>query len=197
MGYLKILNRAALLLITLFFMFVSLLLAIYSFGLVESSSLPVLIQSFYQRMEVGTLFLAAFILGAWVIYPFFTQKISEKITVVNNTELGDVDITLEALQNLVRSVAFQQEEIKDIDSKLEPTETGIKITLTGKVYPSTVIPELTENLQKIIKGYIEDTTGVNVEEVRVLIENIYDEENQQNKTRNEVVESTQEEEEEK
>ena len=190
----KIFNRAALLLITLFFMFVSLLMSIYCLGLVESSSLPVLIQSLYKRIEVGVLFLAAFILGAWVIYPFFTQKISEKITVVNNTELGEVDITLEALQNLVRSVAFQQEEIKDIDSKLEPTETGIKITLTGKVYPSTVIPELTENLQKIIKSYIEDTTGVNVEEVKILIENIYEE---KNKSKNEVVESHQEEEEEK
>ena len=174
----RIFNRVALLIITLFFMFVSLLLGIYSLGLVGNSSLPFLIQSLYKRMEVGLIFIIAFGLGAWVIYPFFSQKVHQKITVVNNTDLGEVDITLEALQNLVKSIAFQQEEIKDIDSKLEPTETGIKIRLTGKVYPSTVIPELTSNLQKIIKSYIEDTTGVKVEEVKVLIENIYEEEKQ-------------------
>ncbi|MFW6007503.1 MAG: alkaline shock response membrane anchor protein AmaP [Halanaerobiales bacterium] len=189
----KVFNRLILVIITLSFMFVSLLITIYSFGLVGSSSLPILLEGLYKRFEVGLLFLAAFILGAWVIYPFFTQKIKEKITVVNNTELGEVDVTLEALENLVRSVANQQEEIEDIDTKLEPTENGIRISLTGKVYPSTVIPELTENLQKVIKGYIEDTTGVQVEEVRILIDNIYNNKEKDNpKKHNQVKEEEEE-----
>lgn len=169
----KILNRLVLVIITLFFMFVSLLLTIYSFGLVNSSSLPVLMEGFYQRYEAGLLFFLAFLLGAWVIYPFFTQKIKKKINVINNTELGEVDVTLDALENLVQGVAIQQEEIEEIKTKLEPTEEGIKIHLTGKVYQSTMIPELTKNLQKVIKSYIEDTTGVRVEEVKILIDNIY------------------------
>ena len=172
-GKMKLFNRFMLLIITLSFMFISLLLAIYSFGLVQYSSLPDIIEGFHAQIELGILFLAAFILAAMVIYPFFTRSSKRKATIVNNSELGEVDITLEALENLVQGVSIQQEEIEDIKTNLIATENGVLIKLNGKVHPDTVIPELTTKLQKIIKNYLEDTTGVNVEEVKILIKDVY------------------------
>ncbi len=170
----NLIDRLLLIIVTLLFMFTSLLLAIYSLGIVEREFFSYLLNNFYGRIELGVLFLMFFVVGARAIYPFFITKKRKKINILNHTDFGEVDITLEALENLVKGVAIQQKEIENIRTKLIPTEEGIIIYLTGKVHPSTVIPDLTEELQKVTKSYIEDTTGVNVEEVRVLIDNIYE-----------------------
>ncbi len=171
----KIFNRFILLIITLLFMFAVLTLAIYCFGFAGINSVPVMVRNLYADWQFGILFLVAFVAGAWVIYPFFSRQEETSSTIINQTELGEVDITLEALENLVQGLVMQQEGIEEINSELQTNESGIIIYLKGKVKPNTVIPDLTDDLQKIVKSYIEDTTGVKVSEVKVLIENIYEE----------------------
>lgn len=168
-----LLYRFIIFIMAILFMFASLLIAIYSFGFAEVDMLPDLVRSFYHQWELGVLFLLGFIAGSWIIYPFFTKE--KSTTMINKSELGEVDITLNALDNLVNTVALQQEGVVDIKNKLRATEGGLSISLSGKVIPKVPIPELTENLQLLVKSYIEDTTGVTVKEVRVLVEDIGDE----------------------
>lgn len=157
-------------------MFVSLTLAIYCFEFAGINSIPVIVRDLYADWRFGILFLVAFIAGAWVIYPFFSRVEENSSTVINKTELGEVDITLEALKNLVQGLVIQQDGIEEISSELKTGETGITIYLKGKVKPSTIIPELTDDLQKMVKSYIEDTTGVKVNEVKILIKDVFEEE---------------------
>ncbi len=168
-----LLYRFIIFIMAILFMFASLLIAIYSFGLAEANMLPDLLRSFYNQWELGVLFLFGFIAGSWIIYPFFIKE--KSTTMINRSDLGEVDITLDALDNLVNTVALQQEGVVDIKNRLRATEGGLSIFLSGKVIPRVPIPELTENLQLLVKSYIEDTTGVNVKEVRVLVEDIGDE----------------------
>ncbi len=170
----KIINRFVLLIISLVFMFGSLLLAVYSLGIVQSQSLPDIIESLHGEILVGFLFLLAFLAGAWAIYPFFIDDKKGQKTSIKDSELGKVDITLDALKNLVQGIAIQQDGVEEVQTQLEPAENGVYIFLTGKVTPSAVIPEVTGDLQQIVKSYIEDTTGVNVKGVRVLIDNVYE-----------------------
>lgn len=166
--------RFVLFVLTILFMFVSLLLAIYAFGLSRSNLLPEIIQSLYNRWEIGLLFLVGFIAGARVIYPFFIKE-GKNTTLISRSDLGEVDISLDALDNLVYTVAIQQEGVTEISSRLKASEDGLHIFLKGKILPNITIPELTETLQAIVKSYIEDTTGVKVAEVRVLVEGISEE----------------------
>ncbi len=175
----KITRKVILIIVAFLFMFISLLLSIYSLALVERGSLSYLLDLFYGNIGLSVIFFVIFILTAWGIYPFFSEPDYKKTTILNDTDFGKVDITLEALKNLVKGVAIQQKEIEEIRIELETTEEGIIIFLTGKVHPSTVIPEITEELQKVTKGYIEDTTGVNVQEVKILIDDIYEEKDEE------------------
>ena len=180
----KIINRLLLLAITLIFMFIMLLLSIYSMGIVESDSLLRLVESFYSSLLPAILFLLAFIIGARAIYPFFKDTDWDNTAAIADGELGDVEITMEALKNMIRGVATQQDGVEEITTELKAGEDGVHILIKGKVLPSAIIPEVTSRLQRIVKSYIEDTTGVNVVDVKVLIENVYQEKGSNKKRKN-------------
>jgi hypothetical protein len=165
--------RFILFILTILFMFATLLLAIYCFGFTGSYMIPDLIYSIYQRWEIGLLFLLGFIAGAWVIYPFFVKEM-KNTTLISKSDLGKVDISLSALDNLVHSISIQQEGVTEISNRLTAGDDGLHIFLKGKILPNTNLPELTSTLQTIVKSYIEDTTGVKVAEVSVLIEGVSD-----------------------
>ncbi len=168
-----LLYRFVIFIMAILFMFASLLIAIYCFGLAEFDMLPKLVMLFYDRWELGILFILGFAAGSWIIYPFFTKE--KSTTMITKSDLGEVDITLDALDNLVNTIALQQDGVVEIKNRLKATEGGLSISLSGKVIPRVPIPELTENLQLLVKSYIEDTTGVTVKEIKVLVEDIGEE----------------------
>ena len=168
----KLLNRFILLIITLLFMFTVLVLAIYSFGFTDGEAIFVLLDNIYKSWQIGILFLLAFLVGAWVLYPFFTMKDDRTFTEIKSTELGEINISIRALENLVEGIVYKQDKIDDIDIKLNGSSEGLEIFIAGDVEPGTVISQMTNELQQVVKSYIEDTTGVTVKEVKVLINDI-------------------------
>src|SRR6056297_1584313 len=170
----KYLNRFILLIITLLFMFTVLVLAIYSFGFTDGEAIFALLDNINRNWQIGILFIVLFMVGAWVIYPFFTLKEKSTFTEIKSTELGEINISIRALKNLVEGIVHKQDKIDDIDIKLNGSSEGLEIFVAGDVKPGTVISEMTDELQQIVKSYIEDTTGVDVKEVKVLINDIND-----------------------
>lgn len=170
----KLINRLIILVITFVFMFIMLLLSFYSMGFAQAGSLPGLVQRLHGEIGIGILFLIAFLFGAWSIYPFFTGRQKEATTSITEGDLGQVEITIDALKNMIRGIATQQDEVENVKTEIKAGEEGVHIILSGQVPPSVVIPEVTARLQRLVKSYIEDTTGVNVLDVKVLIENVYE-----------------------
>ncbi|MFW5995877.1 MAG: alkaline shock response membrane anchor protein AmaP [Halanaerobiaceae bacterium] len=171
----RAINRIILILITVVFMFLTILFSLYSFGLGGKEAIPSIINNFHASWEFGLLFLALFIIGAWILYRLFNVGVREPFTRINENDLGEVDITLNALRNLVKGIVTQQDGIDEISTRLGTDDEGVRILLRGKVKTKTIIPSMTKELQEMVKAYIEDTTGVNVSEVRVLIDDIYEE----------------------
>ncbi|MFW6386813.1 MAG: alkaline shock response membrane anchor protein AmaP [Bacillota bacterium] len=180
----RAINRVILILITVIFMFLTILFSLYSFGMGGEEAIPSIIYEFYESWEFGLLFLILFVIGAWILYRLFNVGFREPFTRINQNDLGEVDITLNALKNLVKGIVTQQEGISDIRTKLGTDDSGVRILLRGKVKTKTIIPSLTEELQEMVKAYIEDTTGVKVSEVRVLIDDIFDEKGNKKKNEN-------------
>lgn len=164
--------RFILFIMAILFIFTSLLLSLYCFGLAEPEMIPELVFSLYQQWELGILFFIAFIAGCWVIYPFFSRV--KNTTLINRSELGEVEITLEALDNLVNTIALEQDGIVAISNRLSTEDDGLTIYLKAKILPSKTIPEITNSLQELVKSYIEDTTGVTVSSIKVLVEDVSD-----------------------
>ncbi len=172
----KFFYRFLLILITILFMFVAIVLAIYSFGFTEGEALYNLLDNLNRNWQAGLLFLLIFILGVWALYPFFALKENTTFAEIKSTELGEINISLRALKNLVEGIVFQQNKMQDIDIKLKRKANGLEIFIAGDVKSKTVIPEMTNELQQVVKDYIEDTTGVSVREVRILVNDIHEHE---------------------
>jgi len=103
---------------------------------------------------------------------FFNIEKSYKKTLINSTDLGDVNITLGAIDNLVKKIVKKREGIFDINTDIDSDDSGLNISLSVKVYSDYIIPELTNELQKVVKSYLEDTTGVTVNSVKILVSEI-------------------------
>ncbi|MFP4661895.1 MAG: alkaline shock response membrane anchor protein AmaP [Halanaerobiales bacterium] len=167
----KLLYRFVIFLMAILFMITSIGLAFYGFGWGGQNMLPDLISDFYNQWEMGIVFVLLFIASAWIIYPFFVSE-SVSTTSISKSDIGNVDITLDALDSLVNNIALEQEGVVAIKNSLKTTEEGLIINLSAKIFPSMSIPNITESLQEMVKSYIEDTTGVTVVEVKVLVEQI-------------------------
>jgi len=86
--------------------------------------------------------------------------------------LGEVRISLLALENLVLRVVQQMREIRDSSRRVLYTPQGLVVYLHVRVLPDHKLPDLTAELQNSVKNYLEDITGIIVKEVKVSVENI-------------------------
>lgn len=96
-----------------------------------------------------------------------------KFTVIHETTLGAINITLPALENLVLKSAHQIQGIKEVKPllKIVPGQ-GLAILLKVQVAPDINIPSVTESLQKAVKEYLLKTAGINVEAIRISVNRI-------------------------
>ena len=69
-------------------------------------------------------------------------------------------ITLNAVESLVLKVIRDIENIKDSKVKIRNQENGISIILKLIVNYDVIIPDMTTELQKTIKDYLETTAGI-------------------------------------
>lgn len=126
---------------------------------------------FYGRWEMGAV-AGIFLVGSILILlsGFRNRKIPE--SVINNGEMGSVSISFNAVENLILKAANNVERLKDVKVKLKPREDSLSIILKVTVAPDTNIPELTSELQRVVKDYVESMAGISVREIKVKVENI-------------------------
>ncbi len=93
-------------------------------------------------------------------------------SVLQTSALGEIRITIVAMENMVLRVVQQIQGVKDGGRRVYPTPEGLVVQVKIKVMPDLELPGLVSELQEKVKGYLEQITGLVVHEVRVLVENI-------------------------
>ena len=84
-------------------------------------------------------------------------------TSLHNGELGEISITLKAIESLVQKVIGEIEDIKDAKVKIHKQNGGISIILKITISHDVIIPDMTKELQSNIKNYIENTAGISLQ----------------------------------
>lgn len=93
-------------------------------------------------------------------------------SVVHETALGDVSVSLGAVENLVRRVARQCAGVRDVRGWVRYGPAGLAVDLRLVVSPDVNIPKTSEEVQKTVSQYVREVVGVAVAQVRVTVENI-------------------------
>ena len=88
------------------------------------------------------------------------------------TNIGDIRISIETIENLALKSASRGRGVKDLRARVRATDAGIEIMLRAVVDGETSIPALTEEIQRTVKEYVEEITGIPVVNVTLFIANV-------------------------
>jgi len=91
---------------------------------------------------------------------------------VHETGMGQVRVSVEAIENMVRRAAGQIKGVRDIRPRVVCLPEGINIFIRVVLAPETNIPEATDQLQRSVADYVSEIAGVNVQTVKILVDSI-------------------------
>lgn len=123
------------------------------------------------QLLVGLVGTAFFAVSVRLIVFAFTRRGGGQ-PVVHETPLGDVRISLDAVESLVRKVARSVKGVRDIKAVVTHAKDGLRAELQGTISPEVSIPEVSEEIQAAVRQYVKRVVGVEMAEVRIEVDNI-------------------------
>ena len=111
------------------------------------------------------------LLGLYCLGMLFRhQKKSKRGFVMQQTECGELSISVRAIEGLVQKCVDRHDEIHVMSTALDTTRDGLVIRLRIGLAGGVNIPLAVAALQKQIKQYVTSCSGVDVKEVKVQVE---------------------------
>ncbi|MGI5822349.1 MAG: alkaline shock response membrane anchor protein AmaP [Dethiobacteria bacterium] len=92
--------------------------------------------------------------------------------IVNFSEVGEIRISFRAIENMVLTASRKIKGIREVNTRINFTEQGLVIYLRIRIIPDLPVPALVSELQEKVRRYVQEISGANVAEVKVLVENI-------------------------
>lgn len=123
------------------------------------------------RWTIGLISGVFAIVSLRFIWYVFTPRYPRR-AVVHETDLGEVYVSLDAIENLVKKVALQVRGVRDVKAKVSNDPGGVAVYLRTVVAPDASIPDASQELQNILKQYVKDVVGITLVQIRVAVENI-------------------------
>lgn len=124
---------------------------------------------------VGCVLIAVLIAGlVHLIAVAFRKDVcgSKSSVSVQNTDSGAVRVSVQAMDSLVRRAIGEQEGVLDVKSKIVNHDDSITVHIDMALAMDSHIPNITMMMQRRIKRYIEETSGIAVREVIVLVSEV-------------------------
>ncbi|MCR4419677.1 MAG: alkaline shock response membrane anchor protein AmaP [Clostridia bacterium] len=130
-----------------------------------------LMASGQERWIVGVLALAVALVGLRALIGMLGTREPEQ-TLVQSTPAGEVYISLSALEHMVARTGRQVRGIREVRPRVRVTPTGVAVRVEAMVNPDVSVPQVTAELQEKVRRQIEELVGVQVLEVKVLVESV-------------------------
>lgn len=125
-----------------------------------------------QRMVLAILAAVFFLIAIKFLFSSVTVDEAPKHAIVQENKLGQINISLQAIENLVRRMVGQVNGVREIRPQVKEFPEGVSIYIKAIVTPDIKIPQVSEEIQKIVREKVFEITGVTVIDVKILIDNI-------------------------
>lgn len=97
----------------------------------------------------------------------------EKKSISKANNIGEIRISLNTIENIALSASRKLNGIKETKAYVSKLGEDVSIYIKAVVLADIHIPTLSEELQSKVKKAVEETSGINVTDVKVSVENIY------------------------
>lgn len=172
----RVLDRLFLFFQSVIFFVVSLFMFLVSIRFFKYGLLSDAVYSIYSNSNlqwtIAVTSLVTTILSLYFMIKSFQTNRAESFF-NKSSELGEIRISMETLENMASKTALKVNGVKDLKVRIRPEEnatvTGIvKIFVDGE----TPIPKISEEIQQSIKHHIEEIAGIEVGHVHIIVSNI-------------------------
>ncbi len=128
---------------------------------------------FYNKYTLVFFVLELFLLFASVVFLLsgFRVKKNRK-AIIQKTPLGQVSISLNSIENIVCGTIRKMQLIKESKVYVESINDRVAVVIKTVVMMDTNIPALVEDIQKKSKKAIESNTDIEVDSVKVLVDDV-------------------------
>lgn len=126
-----------------------------------------------SEFQSGGLLLSGFLALAGIkILTIGLHRKSVAHTIIKDTPMGQINISTEAVENLVLKTAQQFSGIKEVRPRIITEKQGIAVIIKVVVTSDVNIPELLDQLQLKVKEYLAEVGGIQVNRVKILVTSI-------------------------
>ncbi len=113
--------------------------------------------------------------GLWIILRCINTirhslaKIQREKTIAYQDNLGEVSISLTALEDMIKKLLMDFKEFKEVKPQVTASKKGINVILRAILTSSTNIPEFTGKVQSIVKNKLQTMLGIE-EDIQIKID---------------------------
>lgn len=115
---------------------------------------------------------ALFLISIRFFYLTFRRGRGNVPSIDQRTDLGDIRISIETVENLSLKAASRIRGIKELKSRVQVSDAGLEIVIRTVVDGESAIPDLSEGVQRSVKDHVEAVTGIPVSNVSVFVANV-------------------------
>lgn len=116
---------------------------------------------------------AALLLVALYLLALVARRQGRESVICQETKLGQVQISLKAVETLVRRAAREVGGIRELIPVVKAGPEGLIIRVSMQVAPDLSIPDLSDAVQTRIREYLQETVGAPVRNILVEVRNIH------------------------
>lgn len=129
--------------------------------------------NFFNQIVLGLVGVLLIFLAVYLIWQ--KTKIDKgNLSVVQKTSFGEIKISIGSIKRLASKVIKGMGEIAETRPEVNILKSGgIDINLHLSVKQDVNIPELSEKIQRKVKEYILETSGIETKEIKIHIDKIF------------------------
>lgn len=123
------------------------------------------------RLETGLVGLLA-VGAALYLLAIAWQRDSDPGSIQQTGELGDVYVSLRAVESLVLQATSSVRGVREVTTRLRQQSGEVSIDVSLLVTPERRVPDVTAEVQERVAEHVRETVGVSVARVGVEVRNI-------------------------
>ena len=157
------LKRIAVLFYVTMVLFLGSFVFLFVLNYIDVRSVNQLLVMIYYDETLRIIFAASagvLLLLNYVFYQTFTVSGQKGGTIAFDNPSGRVNISLMAIEDLIKRAIIQTPEVREVKSKISVSKKGLKIKTTLILRGEGSIPEVTSRVQELIKKKVQEAIGL-------------------------------------
>jgi len=128
---------------------------------------------FFSGIRIAIILISLIFFGVVISIPFtFSKKDSSRPAIKISNAGGTVSISSQTIESLAKLVANNADNIYDIRTDVIESDNKTAVEVKVKVPPVVSIPAISASLQESIRSKIMETTGTDIENIRIVVDGI-------------------------